>query len=315
MTRASLFSGPGKVFMSTVALQAEGENGQISLSLDQQGDPFAASLFGTLGETRAGSLVNLDVKPFDNWGALALLYPAAYKTPTIGARFPATDVPCVVWTYDGRLFTIKAAFVETPPELHLGVGVPLFGNAKITGVIKDDANIGDADAFVTIATGQADPGGAFALTDFIRGAWTGVWGVVEGFGGGVGDSPLQAEDEWIIVPELRWKALAVQKQVRAFELQSVRYMARCRPVGPTQAEIVTALKIQDSGVLGERFGNAGANLVLTGPSGKTITLTKAMLKTAGYEFGGTKLGNGEIGFVQEAVITAGAHTALIAFSA
>lgn len=309
MTRASLYAGPGKLYMSSVGLWADGETGQISLAIEQAGDPFGASLFGTLGETRAGSIIRVNIQPFDNWSALALLFPTAYKTPTIGARYPTADTACEVWTYDQRLFTVQASFVSQPPELHLGSGVGLFGNAEITGVIKDNADVGDADAFLTIETGQADPGGTFALTDFIRGAWTGVWGSVTGF------DAVQAEDEWIITPELRWTPLSVQKQIRAFTLDSVRYMARCRPVGPTQAQILTAMKIQDSGVLGGRFGTDGANLTLTGPSSKTVTLAKAMLKTAGYEFGGTRLGNGEIGFVCEATITTGAHTALITFSA
>ena len=38
-------------------------------------------------------------------------------------------------------------------------------------------------------------------------------------------------------------------------------------------------------------------LVLSGPASKCIGMQNATVKGAGFEFGGTKLNNGEIGFV------------------
>jgi hypothetical protein len=55
-------------------------------------------------------------------------------------------------------------------------------------------------------------------------------------------------------------------------------------------------------------------LVLTGPSSKTITVKQTEIKGAGFEFGGTKLGTGEIGFVSKMNFAAGAPQPLLVFS-
>lgn len=318
MTRSSLYCGPGKVYMSTIGLWPEGVNGQIELTLEQGVDEVATGMHGRVDATQGDCVVRLRMTPFDRWEALSLLYPARVKTPAIGTRiFGATDTSCKVYTPDGRLYTILAAAVTRHPELHLGVGKALYGPIEITGAIADDKAYGDTSAYVSITeSGGADPGGSFALSDFIRGRWTGVWGTVEGFGGGVDDEPMEAEDEWTLVPDIRYSALKVQGLTREMQLASVSYLVRVRPVGPMHSEIVDAMKIQGGGTLGELKSGIGADLVLTGPSGKTITLNGCALVGAGFEFGaGERLGTGEIGFVASADFTGGAINPLLTFSA
>lgn len=311
MQRQSLYSGPGKIYMSNVVLWPQGENGEINLAVNQATDEVGSGMHGHVDDTVADTTVGVSVTPFDNWGALGLLYPAYIRTVVVGTRiFTAADVPCKIWTPDQRLYTIAAAAVTRHPDLQLGVGQPLFGQATITGVIGNNKAIGDANAFYTLALAQADPGGQMTLADFIRGPWVGAWGAVAGFGA------VESEENWTISVEARYKPLVVGKLTRDMELLGVRIMARTRPVGPTQAQIDTQLKIQSAGgALGRRLGASGADLVLTGPAGKTITLKNASLVTAGYDFGGTKLGNGEIGFVVSTTFAAGVAQPLIAFSA
>jgi hypothetical protein len=159
----------------------------------------------------------------------------------------------------------------------------------------------------------SDPGGVFTLADFVRGKWTAAWGTLAGFGGD-GGSALEAEDGWQLVPDIKYSPRTVQKVTRHMVLDSVSFMLKGRPVGPTQTQIAAAVLGHTAG---SRFG-AGTNaadVVLTGPSSKTITLKQAEIRGAGFEFGGTKLGNGEVGFVISQTFTSGAANPMLVFSA
>ena len=93
------------------------------------------------------------------------------------------------------------------------------------------------------------------------------------------------------------------------KLDSVKFMAKCRPYGPTHTQILGKVGAHSAG---QKLG--AADLTLTGPEGKTITLTNTEIRGAGFEFGGTQLGTGEIGFVQATTFTGGAPDPVIIFS-
>lgn len=319
MDRTKIYAGPGKLFMSTISLWPEGENGQIGLTFQQEDDAVATAIHGFVDETQADAMVKVTVNPFDLWDALPVLWPTYIRTPAPGTRiFGAADVPCKVWSPDGRIYDVKNVAVTKHPELSLGVGTPLFGDIELTGLIANNKNYGDADGFLTITESNgADPGGQMAMTNFVRGRWTGVWGTDAGWGGEAEGVAVEAADKWTITPEVKYDFLKVGKLSRSAKLASVRIMAKCRPVGPTHTQILAATKAQAGGVLGGRRGTdaGGKTLVLTGPGGKTITLNGAMLKGAGFNFGGTELGTGEVGWVATASFTAGVLQPHIVFSA
>ena len=229
----------------------------------------------------------------------------------------AADSPCKIWTPDGRLYNFARAAVTRHPDLHLGLASPLFGRAEITALVATGKNLGDAGALYTITeSGVADPGGQMALGDFARGAWSGVWGTAAGFGGGSGGVPIQAEEEWVILNEVQYAPLRVQRLALAWQLQSVKFMARTRPYGPTHTQIDAAIGVNSGRLLGSQIASpaTAADLVLTGPAGHTITLKSADVVGAGYEFGGTRLGTGEIGFVSTMQFSSGAPQPLLVFS-
>jgi hypothetical protein len=83
-------------------------------------------------------------------------------------------------------------------------------------------------------------------------------------------------------------------------------MAKCKPLGPTMAQIDAALYAQGTGAAGGyRLSTNSANLVITGSSNMTVTIGNAALKTAGYVFGGKPLRLGELGWVSTLPIAAG----------
>lgn len=329
MAAKTLYAGPGKVYTNSIALQPEGENGPIKITLAEDTAEIAAAMFGRIGEQVADQIVELTVRPFDNWGSLRTLFPAALGVSvgasvgalSIGTRPHGTgNASTKVWRPDGILYNIVRSAVIGHPSLHLGIGKALFGDCRIVGIGDGVTPVAMGSSGYLIAgnaiteSAAADPGGNMAMSDFIRGAWTGVWGTVAGFGGAAGSdgqtNAVEAEDEWTIESNVKYSALKVQGRTVGFKLDSVGFMAKCRPYGPTHTDIVAAIGAHTHG---QRLGSA--DLTLTGPSSKTITLKNAAIKGGGFEFGGTQLGSGEIGFVNEMTFSTGAPQPLLVFSA
>jgi hypothetical protein len=328
----TFYTGPAKVYLgvNSVALQAQGAQGPVKAVINEKTVDAGAAMFGKIAEIVTDQTVEINVTPFDMWHILPTLFPTYLGVTTasgtgngagalaIGTRpHGASNSACKLYTPDGRLYNFVRAAITGHPSLKLASGEPLFGAAKIT-CLGDPTLLPGATSFILSAnaiteTAGSDPGDAMALTDFVRGRWTGAWGTLAGFGGD-GSSTLEGEDGWEIVPDIKYSARTVQGLTRHMVLDSVAFMVKCRPVGPTQSQIAAALFAHTQGLRLGTSANVG-DLVLSGPNSKTITLKAADIKGAGFEFGGTKLGNGEIGFVSTMTFTTGAPQPLLVFSA
>jgi len=327
---STIYAGPGKIYMGGKALWPEGENGEIKAEVKQKAVDVVSGFFGRVTALQGDAQAIISLTPFDNWSALPLLFPAylgvsvgsASGALVIGTRphnpAGAADAPAVIWSPDGRSYCFPRAAVTKHPDLHLGIDKPLFGPVEIACILATGASLGDTGALYTLrASGAADPGGQQSGTDYQRAAWTGVWGTVAGFGGGSGGVAVEAEEGWVITTQAKYSPLPVQTLVRAYKLDSVSFMAKCRPYGPTHSQIDAAIGVNDGRLLGQQFANGttGADLALSGPNSKAITLKNADAVGAGFEFGGTKLGTGEIGFITTMTFTSGAAQPLLVFSA
>jgi hypothetical protein len=324
------YTGPCKAYYNAVAFQPTGVQGTAKINVNEKTSDVATAMFGKMGEVLDDVTVEVDLTPFDSWNLLPTLFPRFLGVTTavgtgfgagllaIGTRpHGAANAPTVIYTPDGRLYTIVRTAVTTHPTLTLGSGQSLFGPIKMTGLADPTLLLGANGALVAgnaiTETGGADPGYPFSLGDFVRGRWTGAWGTLAGFGGDAA-STLEAEDGWQLVPDIKYSPRVVQKLTRQMVLDSVSFMLKGRLVGPTQSQIAAAILAHTQGLRLGTSANA-ASMVLTGPSGKTITLFNADLKGAGFEFGGAKLGNGEVGFVATMAFTGGVPQPLVAFSA
>lgn len=341
----NLYSGPGKLFFNGVAYQPDGENGQVSLTAEEKTTTRGTAMFGEVLETLDDQLVHLSITPWDSWSLLGALFPkylgvttAAATVGTItngqgtGALVIGTRphdligggvnqmAPAQVWTEDGRLYTInRGAFIKHP-GMKFGPGVAMYEQAELIG-IGDPTKLPGADAFMlgsTVAapiTESGESGGAgttdpdttgFSLSDFVNGVWIGAWGAISGF------TNIQAEDYWQLVPSIKYSPLTVQKVTRHYKLDSARFMLKCRPTGPTHTNLLAKIFARTTGQILKEA--SATDLVLTGPSSKTVTLKNCELKGAGFEFGGTRLGTGEIGFVTTLTFTTGAPQPSLIFS-
>lgn len=300
--------------MGGIALQPEGEAGRVVITEAEETVEVASALVGRVSEQLRDKTAEVVLKPFDNWSNLPLLYPASFGITTsgnpgalaIGTRphpatvaLPASGVQ--VWAPDGRLYQPVRAAVVGVPSFHLGVGKALFGDMRIScigDVTKSPGDNGFLWAGSTITeNGAADPGGAFRMDDFVRGKWLGAWGAAAGFGGDGGNA-MEAEDEWTGEVTVKFSPRKVQGLTKFWILDSVNVAVKFRPVGPQHSQILAQIETHTQG---QRLGSA--DLTLTGPGGKTITLKHCEPKGVGFEFGGTALGTGEVAFVVDVVPT------------
>lgn len=320
MAAQTLYAGPAKCYRGAVGLFAEGENGDVKFEIDQEKLEVASAMHGHLRYQQGDVTGKITIKPFDNWGILAALFPPALGvsvgvTPgvlaigTKGMGNPVTNVPTSIWVPgDTRIYVATCTMVYKPPQLHLGVGKALFDGMEILCMGDPAKKVGDASFLYTITeTGAADPGGVMTMADFIRESWTAAWT-------GTGFTAIEAEEEFTLVPEIKWNVYKVQKLTRLVKLASVRFMVKGRLIGPTHTNIDAAIGIHGGRLLGSSFGASGTDLVLTSASGKVITLKNADAVGAGFEFGGSKLGTGEVGFVNAMTLTAGVAAPLLTFS-
>lgn len=224
-----------------------------------------------------------------------------------------TDLPFVASASDGEIHTIIAGALTKLPDLYLSAKKTLIGAMTISGYRGLAKGWADSASIYTVAA----TGGSIADTTYTPSAipvqaYTGAWGSVAGF------TSIDMEEGWTVSFNLKvkeWEVDTVGKILVTFE--GIDVMAKCIPVGPTSTQIIAATRMQASGTTrGYSLANptgssASPDLVITGADGATvITLKQANIKSEGFEFGNTKLRNGEIGFVATRPFASGAEAAI-----
>lgn len=329
-----IYSGPGKVVLAVgasptlYALQAEGENGPVQLKIAEKRTRRSQAMHGYVRSTLDDQMAEMTFTPFDSWALLAVLYPS-YLGISVGATAGALLIgtrphdatsgaanglaPCKVWTPDGRLYNMVRSAITKHPSLRLGVGQPLFEGCTITGLADLSKDLGGSGALIAgnaiTETAASDPDTAGFAVDFLNGHWTGAWGAISGF------TAMEVEDYWTVEIAAKYSPLTVQKRTVHMKLDSVEIMVKGRLVGPTHTQLAGKILAHTlGGVLAE---GSATDLVLTGPSSKTVTLKdcEVFLDNQGFEFGGTRLGTGEVAFVTKIDFTTGAPGPALIFSA
>lgn len=317
MAGETIYAGPAKVYRDGQAFFPEGENGQVDFSVDQEVVPIASALHGKLRSQQGDCTGKITFTPFDHWGNLAKLYPAylgATVEATTGVLAIGTKLasgaslkPTTIWVPgDARSYVACNTAIVKPSDLHLGVGKALFGSMEIACIGDPAKDIGTAGFLYAITESAAsDPGGLMTVTDLAREKWTGNWGQTL--------ENMEAEEEWTISCEVKVQDYKVQRLTRLIKLISASWMVKGRIVGPSHTVIDGAIGINGGRLLGSSFG-AGTDLVLTSQLGRTITLYNCDAVGVGFQFGGSRLGTGETGFVSAATFTAGVADPLIEFA-
>jgi hypothetical protein len=298
VTRSQLTGGPGYCAINSKNI-AFADDSSVETALVT--DVIDAALYGSITEVYRDLIVKASGRPlFYDTAALSTMFP--YLAATVGSAYPGSSDLTAAWnSNNGDVITLTSALVGKMPDLELGVNGPVLGAMEIWGVIANGDNASAANSYYTLQTGQSYSNPAVPGTAVLgRQEFTAAWGSVAGF------TSFQAQEKWTISHELKLEPIVIQGRTRAFKLASYRVMAKCKPLGPTMAQIDAALYAQGAGAAGGyRLDTNAANLVITGSSSMTVTLGNAALKTVGYMFGAKPLRNGELGWVSTLNIASG----------
>lgn len=291
--RDSIIKGPGLVKLGTVVLHSKDT---ITSELATETEKNDSAIFGKLSshitdQTGKTTLTPVGVITAD---ILSLLYPAAYKTPTIGASiFGASDVACEVHSKAGQKLTWISSALTNMPEILLSARKTAIGSTEITHVLKNDADRTTADSMYTLAAAAYTDSG-FSESDMKQVPYTAAWGSVL--------TGIQAKEGWTITPTLEIEALESDDLGTIdFYLKNVSITAKCRPLGFSEANILDNLPT------GMNIGSipSGNDLTISGVGGLTVVLKNAVLLEGPLQYGNTELRAGEIMFSANPDVAAG----------
>jgi hypothetical protein len=291
-TRATLVGGPSKLTRSGSTLFTAED---FTLNPRVTWRDKLTSVHGRVDATRDDQVMEVSIIPAGVWAYRTVLFPYL-GTATAGTEkqrghriFGTPDVPLVINSFDGELFTLHSAAITKMPDIILGPQDNLFGSCTFTALVKDATEPEAANSFYTIAA-AAYSDATFNPNAIIKQRYAAAWSGKTGF------TAFQAKDRWVIQCEMAVQPITVQGYTREMAIESMKFMAKCIPVGPTSAEIDAALAMQGAGATeGSRLSLGAADLTITG-TGVSVTLKNACLREAGYVFGGVALRNGELGW-------------------
>ncbi len=264
-------------------------------------DDVESALYGKIDKIYRDLVVKAKGTPrYYDTAALATMFP--YLSAAPGTVFPGTsDVGCAFNSNNGDTVSLTSAIVGKMPDFMLGVGHPVLGEMEFWGVIGNGADTSSAAAYLSKASGGSYSNPAVPGTASIGNQeFTASWGSVAGF------TSFQAQERWAVSHELDLQPVVIQGRTRAFRLVSYRAMAKCKPLGPTMAQIDAALGVQGTDAAGGNRGSAnGASLVITGSSNMTVTIGNAFMVSEGFVFGSKPLRYGEVGWVSSLSVGSG----------
>lgn len=317
IARTSIIKGPALVQFRSSNFFSKGDI-QLTTSLDTFNVESAAH--GKLDERVTSRRVEVSFEPVGEWEALGVLWP--YGAFEIGKSiFDAASYggsgenTLVIHTVAGVKITVPAAAVTRMPDIELSAQRTLIGGVTFTGLNKDNTAWSAADSLIKIESTAFPSGagvglGAIDLSKIRTVPYSAAWGsdpwdaikTISGWriGFDMATRPIETDDDGMV--DMVFENLGVT--------------ARAQPVGITEAELVTALAVQNSasvirGASMQTLGG-GNNLVIQGAASgdPKVTLTKCAVKQSGLAFGPATPRIGELQWIATRSFTNGVPNAL-----
>lgn len=314
-TRAALITGPARIVRKNVAATdcSLFTKDDIGVDIVQAFADKSSSFHGPIDKVFLGQHVEASFTPAGhvNNDLCALLWnDFANLAMSYDLTNSAADVPCLFHSADGG-GTIIASAITKLPDIILGPNRSMMGSMTIAGVVGTGLALSAASSLYTIGGNTTVVDTALTSASFRQQCYTAVWGAVTGF------TSFEAEEEWTISFNMRTKMHAVAGNIRKITFQGIDILARCVPVGPTEAQIGTALGLSQAGTVpGRAQATVASQLVITGTdTTTTVTIPKASLVSGGFKFGDEVLRQGELGWYASRDFSVGAQSALYTIAA
>ena len=308
-SRTEIIRGPAIVTLKTGIFYTEDD-----ITLDPEITTFKtpSSIYGESDERLDNIVFNLSFKPESFWDTskFNVLYP--YSSPVYGSSvFGATDSDVTIQTLAGQEIKLCAGAVTAMPELTLGANKSMFGSVTMTCIGKQDTAWNDA-AKRAVITAKSFADTTYNSSDIITVPYTGTWGSTAPW-----DS-IDSADGWTISFDVAMDDVTSDSYgIIDKTLGTVGVMAKCTPIGVSEANLLSLLRIQGAGVArGASLSSNANDLVIQGSTAgdPKVTIFNAAPKTAGFRFGQTVLRAGEVGWTGVAKIVSSAPSALFELS-
>ena len=282
--RTTILRGPGSVtYGGQTFYDADG----ITAEWETATGEIPSSVSGPIGTMKTDQTGKVTFTPCGQMNAslLAILFPAAYQNPTIGASVCGSeDRPLLVHSLAGTKLTFLNAILSKMPEIRLSPIKTSFGAAEFSAALAKGKAPGDTGALFSTASatynlGNPDP--------------TGIVGVQ--YAATYGELEIEDTAEgWTVTPEITLEPVVTDLLGTIdWTIASVGCTATCTPLGLSEDDILDALPVKaarGSLLVGDE------DLVITGEGGLEVSLHNATLMRGPLQWGNTTLRAGEIMF-------------------
>ncbi|MFH0907195.1 MAG: hypothetical protein V1929_00330 [bacterium] len=281
--RSSILRGPASIMLGGSTIYTQGD---IKCSFAIETFPVMSAAYGQTDERLKDITIKLSFTPAGQWttALLAVLYP--WTNPTPGSSvFGATDAAVTLWPLNGtEKIVFTAGAVTKMPGLVLSATKTAYKEMEITCLLKNSADRSAADALYTLTATAAYTDATYAIAEIptvpytaaITGEIAAPW---DSF---IGEQGFEFDFNLKLNP-------TVLDGIGTVDMTHGGVDATCKlkPVGITVAQVLTRLKIQDTGVkIGMAMSSAAADLTVTGGSGNPIVVLKnARMKMASQIYG------------------------------
>ena len=315
MLRTAIIRGPAIVQFDGSNLYSKDD---ITCTIDEESFQILTSVYGPVDERIKERRAEITFTPVGEWetSAIDVLW-TPYATMAIGAGiFGTPDKPLVIWTRAGKKITFGAAAVTKMPDIIASATKTLIGSVTFMCIGKedtywDDGSVSDG-SFMKIEAAAFPDAVEIDPLLIVTSPFAAGWGIL-----GAPWDNIDTIDGWTITfnPSLS-PFEADTPGIIDYTLASLDVSAKCKPVGVTEQDIITAMGIQGPGAHRGRSLSAIANgndLVLNG-EGVGLTVYRAAIKRAPLMFGSVANRAGEIEWVATRQLTAGALNPLFSVS-
>jgi hypothetical protein len=267
------------------------------------------SMYGEVDERLNDVIWEITLTPAGQWSAghIGVLWP--YTNPTIGGSvFGSSDKNVVINSLAGQQMTFKAGAVTGMPDIILSAGKTPIGQLTMQCIGADNTAWSDSAKRAAVAA-VAFSDTSFDPDDIKTVPISAAWGAVSPW------DDISTQDGWVISFDMAFTDIRTDTDgLVDRRIANVGVMAKCIPVGISETQLLSLLKIQDTGIArGVSLSGNANDLVLDGGSGNPkVTINQASPKEGPFNWGQESNRTGEIGFVATMEFATGARQALFA---
>ena len=300
MNREAIEVGPAKWTFNTKSFYTKSN---ASIRFPERLFPITGDLTGHIDDRMLGHNAEVSLVPDGRLNAdlISIYWPMLTKQPGTSLFSGSAATPLVALPTDGKgAHTVADAAVAQMPNLILSSNQDMVGQIGFRGVYAYSKGPATASALYTVgSTAAFAVDTAFAQTDFHQGTYLATWGSGS-------FTTIESHNGWTVSFRVETKDIVIDGALRDILFMGVSVLVKGIPANAASSTLSALALIPGATgvVLGASAAAAGQLLTISG-GGITLSLPKAMMVTAGFEFGSDVLRQGEIGFVAHKTFTAG----------